>query len=716
MPGPGARARRRIVFLLCLYSGAMAALTGRLAYWQFVRGEELARMGEEIRAWEMRIRAPRGPIVDRLGRPLAETVTAEAIYARPREVKNPEAVAARLAPILGMKPEDILARLRKNTFYEYIKRRPTEAEAAAVRGMIERGELTGVGLEPEARRLYPEGTLAAHVLGFAGIDMQGLEGLELYYDKYLRGKNGQVRTEVDARGFEIAGGQTSIDPPQPGLTMVLTLDKALQVILEEAADRTVDVTHAKRAALIVMDVKTGGILAMASRPAYDPNHFAASDPATRRMWLVTDAVSPGSIFKPVTAAAALEEGVITLSTPFYDSGRITVMGETISNWNFRGFGAGTLADVMRTSSNVGFATIGLKLGREKFYKWLEAFNLTRRTGIDLPGETVGQRPPFARATDLDLAIMAFGQTLTVTPIQMLAALNAIANDGRWVQPHLLKEFRTPDGQVAEVFQPASRQILSPETAREVQRLMVEVVTNGTGRQAAVPGYNVAGKTGTAEKFEGGRKLDRYIASFAGFAPVPDPQVSVLVMIDEPEGLTYGGQVAAPVFSQIIGDILRYLSIPPQRAPGGPEASPPVPVPNLVNLSPEEARKVAGEAGFGILLEGSGALVTGQFPPAGALVTRGTVLRARAEPELPPPGDGEVRVPDLRGRTLREAADLLAGMELYVTAEGSGTVVRQEPAAGSAVPRRARIRIWLEPPAGPARVSAPGPGPASRPST
>ncbi|MCG0238961.1 MAG: PASTA domain-containing protein [Firmicutes bacterium] len=657
MAVPGRATRRRIVALLALYLAAAAGLTGRIAYWQLVRGEELSRKGEAIRRTESRIRAHRGPIVDRNGQPLAVTVTAEAIWANPRDVEDKEGTAAILAAILQRDVSDILQLLQKKTFHVYIARRPTEAQVAQVRAYKARGQLKGIELEPGARRVYPEGDLAAHILGFAGIDNQGLEGLELRYDEQLRGQDGAVLYEKDARGYQIPEAPRTIEPPVPGLTLVLTIDKSLQLVVEQALDRTLDLTQARRAAIMVMETATGGLLAVAARPAFDPNAGGNSDPALRRMWLVADQLSPGSVFKPVTMAAYLEEGLGTPDTPFSDPGCFLVLGEQICNWNHQGF-HGTLTDVMRNSSNVGFATLGIRLGRDRFYKWLDRFNLTRPTGIDLPGEARGAQVPKERATDLDLAVQAFGQTLTVTPVQMLAAVNAIANDGCWVQPHLAREFRTPDGEVAFRPQPVRRCILSPETARQVQRMMTEVVRAGTGRSAAVPGHEVAGKTGTAEKFEGGRKVEgKYIASFLGFAPVPNPRVTVLIMIDEPQGLTYGGQVAAPVFSQIIGDILRYLEVPPTAGPG--------------------------ESGA---LSGSGA-GRAQDPgtPAGAA-----------------PATVGVRVPDLRGRTLREAADLLAGLglSLELTPGGSGVVMRQEPGPGVTVAPGGRVRVWLGSSGGP----------------
>lgn len=712
MPAPGVHGRKRIVALLFLFCAVIFGLMGRLAYWQFYKGEELAEKGRDIRAFEAPVRAPRGAIVDRHGRPLAESQTAWAVSANPREVKDAATEAARLAPILGLPASEIQKKLQQRQSYVYIRRKASDQQYQQIRTLKDQKLLPGINLEPEAKRYYPEGTLAAHVLGIAGLDNQGLEGLEWYYDTELKGKNGSIEVERDARGYEIAGGEKRVVPPEPGHTAVLCVDKALQLILEQAADRAKAVTQSKRVALIVMDVPTGCILAMTSRPSFDPNQFGNTEAKDRRMWLVTDAVSPGSIFKPVTTSAAMEEGLVTLQTPFNDPGCILFEKGTppVCNWNNVGFGAGTIKDVMENSSNVGFGQIGLMLGADRFYKYLDLFNLTRKTGIDIPGEAKGLQLPLkiAKEHDRDLATQAFGQTLTVTPIQMLAAINAIANDGKWIQPHLLQEFRTPDGQTVRKFEPQVRQIISPETAREVQVLMESVVAKGTGKGAQVLGYGVAGKTGTAEKFVDGRKLqDVYIASFAGFAPVPNPRVSVLVMIDEPGGgLKYGGQIAAPVFSQMVGDVLRYLQVPPKSA-GPPErnqVTERVAVPNFVNLPPDLAKSVAKDAGLNLTVRGTGGpLITAQIPPAGVGVAPGAMVQVRIDPMPSAATAGDtVRVPDLRGMTLRQAADLLSGMGLFLhQPEGAGAVVRQEPAPGAAVPRNSRVQLWLQSPARPA---------------
>lgn len=682
---------------------AMFGITGRLAYWQFARGAELADMGLDVRSRSVPIRAPRGDILDRNGRPLSLTVTVERVFAVPLEVQDKAGTAALLARVLNLDTQEqaaVLEKLQKRSSFEYIKRRDvTEAQVLEIRNLKKQGLLAGIGLEPAAKRYYPENTLAAHVLGFAGDDNQGLSGIEAYYDKKLTGKAGAIEIEFDGRGHEIAGGLKRIVPPQPGLTMVTTLDKAIQLIVERDLERAVEETKARRAAIIVMDVRSGEILAMGSSPAFDPNRFLESDPASWRVWLVADAVSPGSSFKPLTAAAALEDGVVNLTTPFVDNGNLRVGAETINNWNFTGFGQGTIKDVLETSSNVGFATIGLQLGVERFYKYLDLFNLTRRTGIDLPGEAVGLRPPKNLAKQIDLAVMAFGQTLTVTPVQMIATINAIANDGRWVQPHLLKEFRTPEGQKVEEFKVQPRPVISPETARDLHTLLASVVENGTGSGALVAGYKVGGKTGTAEKFADGRKVEgKYVASFVGFAPVPNPLVSVLVMIDEPQGLVYGGQIAAPVFSHIMGDILRYLQVAPRVPATAGKRPAPAPqqarVPSLVNLPLEQARELIRSAGLETMVEGSGTVVTGQFPPAGATVTSGTKVRLEMKPPAAGKGTEELHVPDLTGLTLRQAGEILAKIGLYLDFEGSGAARRQEPKPGVAVTPGSRIRIWL----------------------
>ncbi|MCG0239310.1 MAG: PASTA domain-containing protein [Firmicutes bacterium] len=681
--------------------GLYGLLTMRLGYWQLLRGPELAAQAAASRTRTISQSALRGSILDRSGRVLAQSRMAKTVWADPQQVRNPEAVADRLSAVLGIPAPRIRELLSGPGQFVYIKRKVTDAEAAQVQALIDQGQVPGVYLMDEPQRVYPNGALAAHVLGFTGIEDQGLAGLEAYYDHLLRPQPGKVQVETTPDGSPVEPGQ--VVPERPGADLHTSIDLTIQSIVEAELERTVRESQALRGGVIVMDVDTGEILAMAAYPDFSPDNYG-SDPTLWRNWLVTDPISPGSIFKPLTAAAALEEGIVDLNTEFVDeAGYIEVQGVKLWNWNRMGTGRGTLATLLEQSSNVGFARLALELGAERFYRWMDIFNLTRRTGIDLPGEAVGTRP--AHPTDLDLATMGFGQTATETPVQMLAAINAIANSGRWVQPHLVRAVVDPTTGETREFRPVTRPVISPETARELWALLESVVSRGTAQGARVEGYRVAGKTGTATKYDAaGREIQgRYIASFVGFAPADRPEITVLILLDEPraERMTMGGQVAAPLFGRIMGKILIHLGIPPTSgspAEGGkgPAADGnlpgQVPVPALTLRPVDRAKAELERSGLVPAVEGSGPVVTDQEPPPGTPLAPGSQVVLRAAPL---PADGPVPVPDLTGLTLREAGDLLSALGLEVAAQGGGAVVRQDPAPGTRLPRGSRVAIWLD---------------------
>ncbi|HWI52888.1 MAG TPA: penicillin-binding transpeptidase domain-containing protein, partial [Symbiobacteriaceae bacterium] len=457
----------------------------------------------------------------------------------------------------------------------------------------------------------------------------------------------------------------------------------------------------------VMQVKTGEILSLAQWPKYDPALGGNSDMQLRRIFTVADTLPPGSIFKPVTASAALQTGVIKKDTVINDTGCRQVDGWSICNWDHKALGPVTIREVMAKSSNVGFATLGMMLGRERFYQYHDLFGLDQKTGIDLPGEAVGSWIPKNRASDIDLATQGFGQTLTVSPIQMLTAIGTIANDGKRMWPHLGKAFLDQNGNVVERIEPkVVQQVVSPDVARFVQELMVGVVETGTGKNARVAGFQVGGKTGTATKVIDGKiAKGKYIASFVGFAPYPNPEVVVLISVDEPQGAYYGGQIAAPIFGEAMQEILAYLQAPPSTAPAPKPANPwdPQPprareeaiVPSVVNLPPAEAIKAAKNAGFELFVDGSGGYVTGQFPVAGSRAYKGGQMVGNTD--LPEPSAEKVHVPDLQGKTLQEAARLLAQRGILMEAAGDGVVVSQEIAAGAEVRKGTPVRVTLQPP-------------------
>jgi len=652
---PGVGTRKRVVLLFGIVSLVLVSLTVRLAYIQFIWGEELRKKALETRMRDIPVAAKRGTIFDRKGRELAVSVSVESVYAFPAQIKNPEDTAKTLSSILGMKYDDVHSRLTRNSSFQWIKRKIDPEQAKKIRA----ARLSGIGLTQESKRFYPKGSLAAHVLGISGIDNQGLEGIEVAYDGDLRGVPGRIIIETDARGKELPQALHSYVPPVEGNSLILTLDEVVQFIAERELERAMVKTQARAGNVLVLDPKSGEILAMAARPTFDPNRYDEYPDSNRRNSVISDTFPPGSTFKPVTAAAALEEGVTSVNDRYYCGGSIKVPGHTISCWVSEGHGSQNFIEVIQNSCNVGFVNMGLRLGPQRFFSYLEAFGFTSVTGIDLPGEATGIMMRPEEMKPVDLAVMSFGQTLTVTPIQLACAIAAIANDGLLIKPHLVKEVRGPDGGIVHAFQPVvARRAISPKTAQELRYALEQVVEKGTGRQARVEGYRIAGKTGTAQKVIGGRIVEgKYISSFVGFGPANDPRVVALITIDEPVGEYYGGVIAAPVFGAMIADILRYLEVPPE---------------------PKDKRT---------------------FSPSGASTGGGGAQSqggGRAQPAGGAAGDGAVVVPDVLGMTIREADGTLKGAGLKMEITGSGFARSQDPPAGTYAPRGSSVRVRFAP--------------------
>lgn len=691
---PGVGLRRRTLVLLVGCTVLFFALVGRVAYIQFIWGAELQSQALELRMRDVPVAARRGVIYDRRGRELAVSLNVESVYAFPVQVQNPEATARTLADVLRLEFDEVYRRITKRSSFEWVQRR---ADDEAVRVLKELG-LPGIGFTQESKRFYPKGRLAAHVLGIAGIDNQGLEGIELYYDRELAGTRGRIVIELDARGRELPQALYSYIPPVDGNSLVLTVDETIQYIVERELDRLFASTGARAVMAIFMDPRTGEVLALANRPDYDPNHYQDYPDASRRNGAVSDAFPPGSTFKPITGAAALELGVTHVNDRFNCGGSIHVSGWDISCHRRGGHGSLTFTEIVQYSCNVGFATLGLRMGAQQFYDQMVNFGLTAKTGIDLPGEGTGIMVPAERIKQVDLAVMSFGQTLIVTPLQLLNAISAIANGGMLLTPHLVKEVRSPDGSTVQKVEPQPvRRIMSEQTAAEMRHALELAVNAGTGGRAYVPGYRVAGKTGTAQKVIGGAVVSgRYIASFAGFAPADNPRVVGLVMVDDPVGAYYGGQVAAPAFGAIIRDILRYLEVPPSTAPDAPQlpAADAV-VPDITHLLLDEAAATLERAGLQPHALGEGQVVVSQFPVAGAKVPRGTTVvcyldQARTQVQ-------GVVVPRLAGRTIREAGEALAQLGLALQAEGSGVAVAQDPEPGGTLVAGGVVRVRFAPP-------------------
>jgi cell division protein FtsI (penicillin-binding protein 3) len=644
--------RTRVLIVAAMLAVAFGGLVARLAYLQIVRHAELTALAARQYSRTVVLHAQRGPIVDRHGAPLATSGPAESVFAQPRQIGDPVRVAARLAPILEASEAELHAALVGGRSFVWLRRRVAPAVAAQVRALRE----PGLDLVPEPMRLYPNRELAAHVVGFVGMD-GGLEGVERAWEAELGGAPGQAITGRDALGRGIESART-LKPPVPGQGIMLTIDTNIQYIAEREIDAAFRRTGAKAAMAVVLEPRTGDLLAVAIRPTFNPNAFI--DPRLREHWrnrAITDPFEPGSTFKVILAAAALEERVVTPESRFYgENGSITIARTTIHDWHK--YGWLTFSEVLQNSSNVGSIKVGLALGAERYHRYMTGFGFGALTGVGLAGESRGLLREPSRWSALSLPTMSIGQEVSVTALQMVSAFGAVANGGVLMKPRLVRAVFDGDGREVRHFDPVPvRQVISRETAQALTRILVRVVGEGTGRHAAIAGYDVGGKTGTAQKLDPAtRRYSRApgVLSFVGFAPADAPRFAILVMLDEPKNEKWGSEAAAPIFAAIGRDVLRYLEVPPRDVPAVQiDATP----------GPGDA---AGRTGIRLVSASAGL-----------------------------PSDGVARLPDLRGRTKRQALALLAPLRVEVDLVGRGSVVQQEPAPGTPLDRSTTVRLTLE---------------------
>ncbi len=549
----------RYVLLLTAFVLFMVGVGARLVYLQLVAGPAYAAMAYDQRSREMDVPARRGSIYDREGEPLAVSMEARDVYAVPAAVVDKEAAATAIAGVLGGKPEEFLAKLNKDAPFVYLARKIDVERADTLKQL----DLTGIGFQEDARRVYPSNELACQILGFVGIDDTGLAGVEKYYDSVLAGTPGKVIAEKGTRGIPIPGGVSVQEDAIDGENIVLTIDKDIQYQAHVELQAAVEKWGAKGGSVVVMDPNTGAILAMASTPTFDPNKFATADEKAFRNRPIVDTYEPGSTIKSLTAAAVIEEKMFTPESMFELPPTLKVGGRTIHESHPRAQVTWSLTDIVTNSSNVGAVKLGIALGEDRLYDYFARFGLTEKTGVDFPGEATGWLPPPAQWSASSIGNIPFGQGVSVTPMQLARALASIANGGELVTPHFLQSL--PDSPDKTLVWPKKRAI-STETAAEMRDVLSAVITEGTGSGARVTGYTVAGKTGTAQKArtdgQAGYAAGKYIASFSGFVPAEDPAVLIIVMIDEPSNSIYGGTVAAPTFSKLSAYCMEHLKIPP----------------------------------------------------------------------------------------------------------------------------------------------------------
>ncbi|HEY3353855.1 MAG TPA: penicillin-binding transpeptidase domain-containing protein, partial [Polyangia bacterium] len=558
---------------MCLIGGVLGLLlvgTGYRAYKLQVReAPRLRAMAEEQYLKEIEVGVHRGAIFDRHGAVLAQSVEVDSVYANPRAFDGDLRESARaLGAALGLAPGDVLARIQPRRYFTWLKRRVGPEEARAVREL----GIPAVGLTTEPRRFYPNQELAGPVLGYAGVDGRGLEGIELALDKKLRGDRRTISGLKDALGREVLTTGLPDTTPTNGHDVVLTIDKFIQFSAERALAETLEKTHAKAGTVIVLDPRTGDVLALATRPTLDPNRPGASAKAGARNRAVTDPYEPGSTMKTFSVAAAIEAGVTRPNEVFHcENGRFRIGQYTIHDSH--GHGPLTVAEVLQKSSNIGAAKIARRLGKERLDAKLREFGFGRPTGLGLPGERGGRIRPVARWGEIGLATISFGQGITATPIQMLSALASLGNGGMLNAPRIVRRITDGSGRVIEIPRPEPRRVMRAESAKAVVE-MLKMVTRkgGTATAAAIPGFEVAGKTGTAQKVDPGTgrySRDKMVASFMGLVPADDPKLAMMVIIDEPVGERYGGLVAGPAFKRIGEEVLRYLG-----ATANPDLAPP----------------------------------------------------------------------------------------------------------------------------------------------
>ena len=668
------RITKLVLFLLFL----IVVIVIRYGWLQLVQGSELSeRMRWQV-GHDYSVQSPRGAIVDRHGRELAVSTMTKSLFVDPNHVENPEQLAKDLAPLVDKTEQEILDDIAVGGGFSWVKRRLEQSEYEAIRTLIrEKGYAVCLGFRDEAKRYYPNDVLAANVLGFVGTDDKGLDGIEQALDKYIKGEVTESFIYADTQERPILESIFTPSGYQGDRckTIQLTIDSAIQFIVEQELDRAMAENSPLGITCIAMNPHTGEILAMANRPSYNPNRFWDYEQEVWKNRAVSYIYEPGSTFKAVVAGAALQEGLVSPNQTFVDPGYVMVSGKRIQNWNGLSFGTVTFADVVKQSLNTGFALVGLDLGADKLISYAKLFGFGEPTGIELPGEEAGLLYEPQEMVESDIATMAIGQSIAVTPLQLITAFCAIANDGILLKPHIVKTIKNANGSIySETHVEEVRRTIDSATDKTLVGLLEQVVASGGGGKASVRGYRIAGKTGTAQKVSEyglGYSEGKYIASFCGFAPVENPQIALLVVIDEPYGTFYGGQIAAPVAGRIFSQVFRYMRIEPSDAPLGLDAD-----------------EISDEVG------------TGDASIQGMPQRRETPKEI--EPKVDTPKEEEqlapnlARVPSFYGKSIREAARLANEAGLAFEADGSGFAVEQNIAAGEIVDKGTAVKVHFSP--------------------
>ncbi len=695
MGTPGVLNKKRILTSLGIMGLIYLLLIGRLASIQLFQGDELEKRAESQQTKDTTLSAARGMILDATGVVLARNGTAYKVVLWPNSIKaaERERVATELARLLNLDYAKVLLKVSDTKHQEIILARQVERETVDAIAALKLGK--GVGTAIDTKRYYTNGKLFSQLLGFTTVDGVGQAGIEQKLDEYLAGKNGEMVTETDGKGNPLAYGVQEIIAPVDGYDVTLTGNAVIQAALEKACYEALVVNKAVAVQGIIMNCKTGGILALTTQPDYDPNNPPRNDMdllnSLMKNRVATDMYEPGSTFKLVTLAAALDSHAVTTGSGFYCPGHVYIGGDRIRCWKSGGHGSVSLTKAVESSCNVAFVNMAVSMGVEEFYDYIYSFGFGSSTNSGIPGESGGKVTNQKYIRDATLARIGFGQSIAVTPLQLCSAVCAEVNGGLLMQPYIIDRITATDGTVILDNEPVVvRRVISEETSALIRQIGEEVVRNGSGKNAGIPGYRVGGKTGTAQKYDPVTKKiaqGKLIASFVGFAPADDPEFVCLILVDEPQvGTIFGSTVAAPFVKQVLEETLRYAGYLPE---GGDES---VTVPDLTGMTIREAKGALQDIGLEAAFQSNESeTVVAQVPAAGSKVMKGSdVLLYTEVMELDTEtddGSSLVRVPDVAGMTKLEANDTLKGSGLSILIDPpdqKGVAIRQSPEAGAEV--------------------------------
>jgi cell division protein FtsI/penicillin-binding protein 2 len=683
-PGHFSQMQKRLLLLETVLILAALCVEGRLVYLQVFKHGDFSRMAYRQQFSHKETRAARGMIKDRSGELLAMNIGLFNVSAHPNQIKDKVQAAAALSRALGEPYSTMLSTISGEKSFVWLARPVPYERSQAVENL----KLEGIEATREQRRFYPDREMASHVLGFAGIDNQGLTGLERSYDSVLTGKKGMVITERDARGRAVLADSKKVKGAE-GLGLVTTIDKTLQHVAQVELVKAFEKYRCKAASIVVLDPKTGEILALANYPTFDPNRFEAYSKETWKNRVVNDQFEPGSTFKLITAVGALEEGIVNEEDKFFcENGSYkTDFGRIVSDHEKHGWL--TFREVFGYSSNIGMVKVGNKLGKEELYRYSKRFGFGETTGIDLPGEANGLLRPLTKWSGTSMSTIPYGYEVSASPLQVIEAYAAIANGGMMMKPYLVKRLENSEGVAVKEFTPKKlRRVCSAKTARRVTEMMKWVVEKGTGTAVALPTYPIAGKTGTAYKFMNGRYSKyNYVSSFVGFVPADDPKFVIYISLDDPRGLYWGGYTAGPVFKEVAKRALAYAMVPAVNPDAAiTTANDKRAVPSFAGLTRRQCEWLAERDGLRLKFQGSGERVVQQSERSGVpLPATGNrpvkIVLTLGEPAVP---QAKGLMPDLRGKTKRQALALLAPLGVRVNFRGQGIVKAQFPPAGRAI--------------------------------